>query len=211
MTGGHGEFTNTTYAKVGDLGSQLPYFNSGVTWKAGEVVTTMWSLRANHGGGYQYRLCKLEDDLTEECFQKTPVAFADDSSLMLSNGTMMKLKSTFVREGTLPLNSTWQMNPIPGYVIEHGTASSPGWKYCDKPGPQCRWFAPPCEDEYALHPQNLGQGLCSGEWLTNVTFYDRLRVPKNLSPGKYVLGFRWDCESSAQIWQSCSDITIVDQ
>jgi hypothetical protein len=53
----------------------------------------------------------------------------------------------------------------------------------------------------------LGQGLCSGEWLTKVTTYDKLRVPEHLVPGEYVLSFRWDCESSAQIWQSCSDIT----
>ena len=50
MTGGHGEFTNTSYAKVGDLGSQLPKLPSGAVWKAGSVVEASWSLRANHGG-----------------------------------------------------------------------------------------------------------------------------------------------------------------
>ena len=45
---GHGEFTNTTYAKLGDLGSKLPTMPSGAVWKAGSVVETMWSLRANH-------------------------------------------------------------------------------------------------------------------------------------------------------------------
>jgi len=149
------------------------------------------------------RLCPLKSNLTEACFQETPVPFAGDSSLMLGNGTMMKLKSTFVSEGTLPAGSTWQMNPIPGYVIQEGD----GWSYCKTPGPGCRWFDPPCHDPYAEHPQNLGQGLCSGEWLTNVTTYDQLRVPAHLAPGEYVLGFRWDCESSAQIWQSCSDIS----
>ena len=44
--------------------------------------------------------------------------------------------------------------------------------------------------------------------LTKVTTYDQLRVPEHLLPGEYVLGFRWDCESSAQVWQSCADITI---
>lgn len=52
-------------------------------------------------------------------------------------------------------------------------------------------------------------GLCSGEWLTNITMYDSLRVPAHLEAGEYVLGFRWDCESSAQVWQSCADITIT--
>ena len=41
-----------------------------------------------------------------------------------------------------------------------------------------------------------------------ITMYDYLKVPAHLSPGEYVLGFRWDCESSAQVWQSCADITV---
>ena len=60
------------------------------------------------------RLCSLKSNLTEACFQETPMPFAGDSSLMLSNGTKIKLKSTFVSEGTLPAGSTWQMNPVPG-------------------------------------------------------------------------------------------------
>ena len=55
-TPGHGEFTNTTYAKFGDLGSKvLPKYPTGTVWEAGSSVTTMQSIRANHGGGYQYR------------------------------------------------------------------------------------------------------------------------------------------------------------
>ena len=38
---------------------------------------------------------------------------------------------------------------------------------------------------------------------------DRLQLPASLLPGEYTLGFRWDCESSAQVWQSCADITIT--
>jgi len=205
-TAGHGEFTNTTFAKIGDVGSKLPILPSGAVWKIGSTVEAMWSLRANHGGGFQYRLCPLKSDLTEACFQQTPMPFAGNSKLMLGNGTMMTLNSTFVSEGTLPAGSTWQMNPIPGNVIETGQG---GWMYCKEPGPGCRWFDPPCFDPASEAPEVLSQGLCSGEWLTNITFYDQLRVPEHLEPGEYVLGFRWDCESSAQVWQSCADITIT--
>jgi lytic starch monooxygenase len=45
--------------------------------------------------------------------------------------------------------------------------------------------------------------------MTNITMYDQLRVPAHLQAGEYVLGFRWDCESSAQVWQACADITIA--
>ena len=34
------------------------------------------------------------------------------------------------------------------------------------------------------------------------------QVPADLPLGEYALGFRWDCETSAQVWQSCADITI---
>ena len=42
-------------------------------WKIGQVVEVAWAIRANHGGGYSYRLCKMPEGgrpaLTEECFQ----------------------------------------------------------------------------------------------------------------------------------------------
>ena len=43
-----------------------------------------------------------------------------------------------------------------------------------------------------------------------MTIYDKLRVPPHLEPGEYVLGFRWDCEASAQVWNSCADIIITN-
>lgn len=65
-TPGKGEFTNTTYAKLGDLGSQvLPRYDTGTVWAAGSTVETMTSFRAVHGGGYQFRLCPLSANLTE--------------------------------------------------------------------------------------------------------------------------------------------------
>ena len=69
-TAGHGEYVNTSFARFGDLGSRLPISHAAV-WKAGSVVETIWSIRANHGGGYQYRLCPLQAKLTEACFQAT--------------------------------------------------------------------------------------------------------------------------------------------
>ena len=37
---------------------------------------------------------------------------------------------------------------------------------------------------------------------------DALKVPADIAPGDYVLSYRWDCEATSQIWQSCSDVTI---
>ena len=38
-------------------------------WEAGSQVEVGFTLQANHGGGYQYRLCPAHLPLTEECFQ----------------------------------------------------------------------------------------------------------------------------------------------
>ena len=27
----------------------------------------------------------------------------------------------------------------------------------------------------------------------------------------YVLGWRWDCEATAQVWSNCADVTLVAQ
>ena len=42
-----------------------------------------------------------------------------------------------------------------------------------------------------------------------VLILDTLVVPADLEPGEWVLGLRWDCEKSAQVWQSCADVTIT--
>ena len=38
---------------------------------------------------------------------------------------------------------------------------------------------------------------------------DEVSIPADTKPGDYVLGFRWDCEKSAQVWAACADVTIV--
>merc|ERR1712146_89163 len=123
---------------------------------------------------------------------ETPMAFADSSSLMLSNGTMIKLKSTFVSEGTLPKGGTWQMLAIPDthHVLPaHSKAPPEAWT-----------FPPPCFEPRYVENAPLGaltEGRCSGQWIHNITIYDQLVVPAHLEPGEYVLGLRWDCETSA--------------
>merc|ERR1711934_1078861 len=196
-TTGKGEFTNTKYAKLGDLGSQvLPKYDTGTVWEIGSVVETMISFRADHGGGYQYGLCPLESNLTEACFQETPMPFVGNSKMMIWDSSIIELDSVDVSNGTLPVGSTWRMLGIPDVA---GAAVS-GWA-----------FKPPCDEPgYPDHPPRFPhQGHCSGDWQHNLTVYDYLRVPEHLKPGEYVLGFRWDCETSAQIWQSCADVKIT--
>eukprot|EP01052_Picozoa_sp_SAG31_P037756 SAG31_NODE_4926_length_2859_cov_110.767029_1_plen_374_part_00 len=181
-TGGKGEFTNTTYAKLGDLGSKvLPKYDTGTVWEAGSTVETMTSYRAIHGGGYQFRLCPLESNLTEACFHQTPMPFVGNSKLMISDGSIIELDSVDVSNGTLPVGGTWRMLAIPD---KRGAASRIAKPY------QTWAFEPPChEPGYPSHPDSSNQGNCSGDWTHNITMYDYLRVPEHLEPGDYVLGF----------------------
>lgn len=67
------QYRNTTHAVQGDLGSVvLDRRETGTVWKAGEVVEASWTMRTNHGGGYQWRISSADDALTEANFQKTP-------------------------------------------------------------------------------------------------------------------------------------------
>ena len=39
-------------------------------------------------------------------------------------------------------------------------------------------------------------------------FKDLLEVPEDLETGDYVLSFRWDCEKTPQVWNSCANIRV---
>ena len=38
---------------------------------------------------------------------------------------------------------------------------------------------------------------------------DMVQVPESLEPGSYVLSFRWDCQQTPQIWQTCANVEII--
>ena len=40
-------------------------------------------------------------------------------------------------------------------------------------------------------------------------FKDFVEVPASLEPGQYVLSYRWDCQATPQVWNSCANIEII--
>eukprot|EP00039_Didymoeca_costata_P016271 m.287891 g.287891 ORF g.287891 m.287891 type:complete len:373 (-) comp16368_c0_seq18:199-1317(-) len=222
--GGDAEFIATPWAKMGDLGSQVLLKGPpSADWTAGSTVEVAWGIRFNHGGGYQYRLCPASEPLTEACFQKYPLNFSGNPILRWNNGSQLEINGTFVSTGTQPPGSTWQMNPIPRIDFDSKSSGQPpGWSGCDMParGLACRQFDPPCKEQLwdgiPWHGTNDPhdhrnvdvQGDCSGD-LTLASIVDHVVIPKDLPAGDYVLGFRWDCEETAQIWSSCADVNIL--
>jgi hypothetical protein len=76
------QYRNTTHARQGDKGSEvLPPRDTGIVWRAGSIVEVSWTMRTNHGGGYQWRIANADEPLTEANFQKTPLPFAGKPSL----------------------------------------------------------------------------------------------------------------------------------
>ena len=52
------------------------------------------------------------------------------------------------------------------------------------------------------------EGRCSGDW-TGGMIVDTVAIPADLEAGDYVLGWRWDCEETTQVWSNCADVAIT--
>jgi hypothetical protein len=207
MAGGHkppeggfgGIYVNTSHAKLGDRGTEvLPKAPSGTVWKRGDTQEVSWTIEANHGGGYSYRLAPANSTLDEETFGKLPLQFVGLQKLRWRGGRAhggdeIEFNGTYVVSGTVPEGSMWAKNPIPrNDMYQTGQG-----------------FAPPCM-QFGM-PAEMCSGMEDGRGGSEPTLeiVDRVLIPHGISPGEYVLGWRWDCEESNQIWQSCSDVTII--
>lgn len=182
-----GDFNQTQYAKLGDKGSVvLPYRPTGTVWRRGSVQRPTWYIRANHGGGYSYRLCKYTPgvNVTEKCFQQTPLAFLPDARLVFDNGTSLDFKPTLVNTGTTPKGSMWAMNPLPA------GRSSRDYPVAPCPG-ETPVIGPSAYERFGTNPNE-----CSGNWPTKVYIEDQVYIPAEIEPGDWVLGWRWDCEGA---------------
>jgi len=220
-----GAYNTTIYAKQGDLGSKvLPMRKMGTIWERGTVAKTRWQMTAAHGGGYQFRLCPANETLTEKCFQRMPLKFAepDFHTIIFSDPSKnRKVNATLVPDSVTGTGD-WMKNPIPwndencrlccDYVVPDG-------EHCNYKCPGCG--APLFAADGACPVDCAHYGLPHGG--TDSRYYDfpvkenfhkyaiedPIQVPANIAPGEYVLGWRWDAEATSQVWSNCADITIV--
>lgn len=170
-------------------------------WEIGSEVEVAWGIEANHGGGYQYRLCRKQDrqqnsDLTEECFQANPLSFVGDAQWLqfgADESNRAEIRARRTNNGTIPEGSQWTRNPIPA-------CGGSGTGDCSDPQ-----FSPPSVP--LSFPTPVGFSGMSGR-LDGWHIVDKVYVPK-LEPGRYVLSWRWDCEQSAQVWSNCADVQLT--
>lgn len=203
--------------KQGSDGRDLPE-SIKTKWAAGTIQDVAFSIRANHGGGYAYRLCRKtgsSKDLTEECFQQDHLDFVGDTSWIqygdnATNRTAIAATRTSI--GTFPKGSQWTKNPIPACEGTSGGVGTP-----DCPAPQ---FDPPLPGLFgyggaACFKGSAGAGgdctKAQDEYWNakfNFNVIDKVQIPAGLKQGEYVLSFRWDSEQTPQVWAQCADITM---
>lgn len=211
--------------RSGWKGTELPVSQDQQWWHAGSVVEVSWSpFIANHGGGYQYRLCPADSDLSEECFQRMPLQPATRNQYIQYHGnygeaqTHTRIDAVHLTEGVHPAGSTWIRNPFPPCLgLTGGEATHP----CDQP-----MFPPPpempsdwfgygisrCQNASAFG--SVTHACSESEWHALLQHYDfgivdEVIIPNDLAPGKYVMSWRWDVEQSPQIWANCADVNIM--
>jgi len=236
-----GQYYNTTHAHHGMRGSDLPPLNTEVVWQAGGEAEVVFAVKFNHGGGYAYRLCPAEDELSEACFAKHHLEFVQDKqALLFRNGSRLGISahSVYVSEGTWPEGSMWTRVPLPSSGLgprcscdmdndyhpadyDCGCLKGEEVDSCTAPGNCSLGACLPCPEtagsdcsRCANPPPDVGFGgymfppPCDEACMRqHPSVLDVVKVPK-LKPGKYVLGFRYDCDATAQVWSNCADVTI---
>lgn len=200
-------FVDSAVARQGDLGTTLPRNPTGVVWRAGQRVEAKLSVRANHGGGWSFRLCPASQPLTEACMQKTPLDFAQRTWLEFRNGSRLEVNGLYLTTGTFPPNSMWALNPLPGTGgAARGSFSPP----CGGTDNRTNTTDPtPSWGNGTSRAWDASSPLCEGTFPFGVNVIHELEVP-DVPAGEYVLGFRYDSENTAQVWQQCADIVIAN-
>jgi len=175
------------------------------TWLRGSVEEVAWGISANHGGGYSYRLCKVPEQgivgVTEDCFQKTPLKFAGDKQwVQYGEDEKNRFEFEAVRTdlGTTPKGSQWTKNPIPAC-----NGLSGGYFATEPFCPQGTQYPSPRKDLSGFGT-NVFRNLTGFQF----SIVDKVFVPTALGSGDYVLSFRWDCEQTPQVWNTCASIRL---
>ena len=95
-------------------GLTLPKNGKPAVFKRGAEVEVAWAIAANHGGGYAYRLCKADGNITEQCFQAGHLEFAGQSQwIRYPNGSQAEMPLRMTDIGTTPSGSQWARDPVP--------------------------------------------------------------------------------------------------
>ena len=124
----------------------------------------------------------------------------------------LAINATQLSTGVTPEGSTWRRNPIPACNCDIGgygcTVDGKGFDkaYANNPDPISSEV---CKTG-TMYPAGFKNGAGGVGYLTgspvHYSIVDQVQVPSE--EGEYVLQWRWDCEETAQVWNSCADIKV---
>ena len=136
-------------------------------------------------GGYAYRLCKVGENgiagVTEECFQNGHLKFYGTYNWLL-----------LLQQGCSGSELDTRADCVIGSIKQTAVRTTIG---TTPEGSEWTTFHLPDPTDFV---PAAGYGL-----------KDVVQVPESLEPGEYVLSFRWDCQKTAQVWQTCANILII--
>lgn len=176
--------------------------------------------------------------MTEACFQKTPLDFVGNRTVLRYNDDAkppVTIPAVTTSVGTFPKGSMWRKNPVPMCNCDLGYDCFPPKDLVeeDEEGkPLGSWDMLMAYNESHFHPgqtskvcptgvqfpsaadEALGAApyMPGGKMAASAFDYqmvDQLKVPAQLEAGEYILSWRWDCEETPQVWNSCADIIIA--
>ena len=140
---------------------------------------------------------------------------------MLFPNRSVTIPATHVDDGPA---KGWMRQPFPdtdSHPCDWDTTAS--GEHCNTGCPGCKapWYSAdtacptPCHKAFPSLPDKSYSADASvfpnplpGHDFHSYAIEDELVVPSDLPPGDYVLGWRWDCEMTSQVWSSCADITV---
>lgn len=140
----------------------------GAVWHRGSAEEVAYAITANHGGGSAFRLCPLDANTTEECFQQQHLEFAGNTSwIQWGNDAAGRVpfRATRLDKGTMPKGSQWTQNPVPGCVRKEGGCpkcfynNPPQYNTNDTKVAICKYGV--CDPECACPPPKFNAG-CDG-------------------------------------------------
>jgi len=162
------------------------------TYRAGDIIDVEWcvSTNADHGGSYSYRLC------TDESI----VAKYIDPNYTPNENDHAEMEECFQR-GILSCQD------VPGQNCRVHPSCEGGMECMQASS----WFH--CEPHMSLGGGScsaVGQiGACNAHNGGGSLIKDRVRLPDNFASNHTLIGFRWDCQQTGQLWLHCADVKIL--
>mmetsp|Transcript_34911 Transcript_34911/g.71258 ORF Transcript_34911/g.71258 Transcript_34911/m.71258 type:complete len:258 (+) Transcript_34911:16-789(+) len=158
------------------------------TYNSGDVITVEWCVSniADHGGLYSYRLC-TDDALVAKFIDPTHTPDAAEMADLEACFQAGQLKCTDVPGQDCPVHPDCQGT---GWGCENATS----------------WFA--CGPKDGGRCMEKGAGSCATHGADGSILRDQVKLPNHVS-NHTLLGFRWDCEDTGQLWLHCSDIALI--